>query len=313
MGVKKLTREESIADFTAGALRKPRFWAEAWSGAHKNSLQARRRRDLDSLDYWNRLAGRFERWAGQERTRRRVGRVLSWLEGQGVLQPGMEVLDIGAGTGVFTVPLARRGAKVTALEPAPAMLAALQKRVEAEGLSSVEFLCREWEKVDPEAEGVSRRFDLVFASLTPGVRDVATLEKMMACSRRWCFLCDFAGRRRSPAREELWRVIFGEEMPPPGHDIIYPLNYLYTSGYCPSFQVWVDEWDEELPVAEAAAGLENFFRLYTEVTPETKKTIAGYVEQRAVNGVYREEYRVRLGMILWTGGEKWEGETGAVG
>jgi len=107
-------------------------------------------------------------------------------------------------------------------------------------------------------------------------------------------------------------VIFGEEMPPPGHDIIYPLNYLYTSGYCPSFQVWVDEWDEELPVAEAAAGLEDFFRFYTEVTPEIKKTIAGYVEQRAVNGVYSEEYRVRLGMILWTGGEKWELETGAV-
>lgn len=258
------------------------------------------------------MAGRFERWAGQKRTRRRVDRVLSWLEGQGVLQPGMEVLDIGAGTGVFTVPLARRGAKVTALEPAPAMLAALQKRVEAEGFSSVEFLCREWEKVDPEAEGLAKRFDLVFASLTPGVRDAQTLEKMMACSRQWCFLCDFAGRRWSPAREELWQVIFGEEMPPPGHDIIYPLNYLYTSGYCPSFQVWVDEWDEELPVAEAATGLEDFFRLYTELTSEIKRIIVGYVEQRAVNGVYREEYRVRLGMILWTVGEKWEGEAGAV-
>jgi hypothetical protein len=57
MGVKKLARERSIADFTAGALREPRFWAEAWSGAHKNSLQARRRRDQGSLDYWNRLAG----------------------------------------------------------------------------------------------------------------------------------------------------------------------------------------------------------------------------------------------------------------
>ncbi|WP_353928628.1 hypothetical protein [Desulfofundulus kuznetsovii] len=46
--------------------------------------------------------------------------------------------------------------------------------------------------------------------------------------------------------------------------------------------------------------------------PGRQKTIAGYVEQRAVNGVYSEEYRVRLGMILWTGGEKWELETGAV-
>jgi len=312
MGVIELTREGSIADFTGGTLGEPRFWAEIWSRVHKNSLQARRRRDQDSLDYWNRLAGRFERWAGQERTRRRVARVMAWLEQQRALHPKMELLDIGAGTGAFAIPLARQVKKVVALEPAPAMLEVLRRRVEAEGISNIEFLCREWEEVSPEAEGLAGRFDLVFASLTPGVRDVATLEKMMVCSRRWCFLCDFAGRRRSPVREDLWRVIFGEEMPPPGHDIIYPLNYLYTLGYCPSFQVWVDEWDEELTVEEAAAGLEEFVGLYTEVTPEIKKTIAGYVEQRAVNGVYREEYRVRLGMILWMRGENWEAETGAV-
>lgn len=81
-------------------------------------------------------------------------------------------------------------------------------------------------------------------------------------------------------------------------------RYSYTSGYYPSFQTWEDEWDEDLPVAEAAARLEEFFGLYTDVTPEVKKTIAGYVEQGAVNGVYREEYRMRLGMILWSGGEK---------
>lgn len=139
----------------------------------------------------NRLAGRFARRAGQERTKKRVDRVLAWLEQQGILHSEMEVLDIGAGTGVFTVPLARRAARVTALEPAPEMLAALQKRVEAEGLANVYFLDREWEKVDPAAEGLAGRFDLVFASLTPGVRDIDTLMKMTACSRGWCFLCDF--------------------------------------------------------------------------------------------------------------------------
>ncbi|MFZ5651054.1 MAG: class I SAM-dependent methyltransferase [Bacillota bacterium] len=303
---------ESNVSLLANRIREPRFWEEIWSGANKGSLHDRRRREVAPLDYWNRLAGRFARRAGQDRAKRRVDRVLAWLEQQGALHPEMEVLDIGAGTGVFTDPLARRAARVTALEPAPAMLAALQKRVDAEGLANVIFLEREWEKVDPAAEGLAGGFDLVFASLTPGVRDTDTLMKMTACSRGWCFLCDFAGRRLSPAREELWRLIFGGEMPLPGHDIIYPLNCLYASGYCPSLRVWTDEWDEELPVEEAAAGLQDFFRVYTEITPEIKKAIADYVEQRAVEGIFIEKYRVRLGMILWTVGEKWEAETGAV-
>lgn len=279
MSTERPNPEGVVPNYSWHSLKEPHFWAEAWSRAQENSLQARRQLNLDNMEYWDRQAGRFERWTGEERTRRRVARVLTWLEQQGALHPEMEVLDIGAGAGAFAVPLARRGAKVTALEPAPAMLEALKRRVEAERVSNIEFLCREWEKVDPEAEGLARRFDLVFASLTPGVRDVGTLEKMMTCSRRWCFLCDFAGRRKTPVREELWRRIFGEEMPLPGHDIIYPLNYLYASGYSLSFQTWEDDWGEELPVAEAAAGLEDFFRLYTEVTPEIRKTIAGYVER----------------------------------
>ncbi|MBF7084078.1 methyltransferase domain-containing protein [Desulfallas sp. Bu1-1] len=310
--MQKLHRDgDAPVSFLIYQIKEPRFWEKAWIEAYKGSLHTRRRSGAVALDYWNRLAGRFARQAGQECTKRRVDRVLAWLEQQGILHSEMEVLDIGAGTGVFTVPLARRVKEVAALEPAPAMLAALQKRVEAEGLANVHFLDWEWEKFDPAAEGLAERFDLVFASLTPGVRDVQTLMKMTACSRDWCFLCDFAGRRLSPAREELWQLIFGEEMPLPGHDIIFPLNYLYASGYCPSFQVWSDEWDEELPVEEAVAGLQDFFRVYTEITPEIDKIIVDYVEQRAVKQIFCEKYRVRLGMILWQVAAKWAAEADA--
>ncbi|NPV28098.1 MAG: class I SAM-dependent methyltransferase [Firmicutes bacterium] len=311
MTTERLDPAGGAPDCSGYSLKDPHFWTETWNEAHRHSLSARRRPDLNPIEYWNRLAGQVERWTDQANARGRVARVLAWLEQQGVLHPEIEVLDIGAGAGTFTIPLAPQVKKVVALEPALAVLAALQKKVEAEGLTNVQFLDLEWEKIDPVVERLAGKFDLVFASLTPGVRDVETLEKMMACSRRWCFLCDYAGRRSAPGREELWRLLFGEEMPMPGYDIIYPLNYLYASGYCLSFQTWEDDWGDELPVEEAVAGLEEFFRLYTEVTPEIKKTIAGYVEQHAVNGVYREEYRVRLGMILWTGGEKWKAETGA--
>ena len=41
----------------------------------------------------------------------------------GALQPGATAIEIGAGTGIATEPLADRGLRVTAIEPAPAMAA----------------------------------------------------------------------------------------------------------------------------------------------------------------------------------------------
>lgn len=109
MSTERPNPEGVVPNCSWHSLKDPHFWAGVWSRAQENSLQARRQRNLDTLDYWNRQAGRFERWAGEERTRRRVARVLTWLEQQGALQPEMEVLDIGAGAGAFAVPLARRG------------------------------------------------------------------------------------------------------------------------------------------------------------------------------------------------------------
>jgi SAM-dependent methyltransferase len=48
--------------------------------------------------------------------------------------PGMQVLDVAAGTGNASIPAARAGAEVTASDLAPALLKAGRRRAEAEGL-----------------------------------------------------------------------------------------------------------------------------------------------------------------------------------
>ena len=58
------------------------------------------------------------------------------------LPPGAAVLDAGAGSGALTLILARLpGLSLTALEPAPAMLARLRARPELRGVTTVQGFC----------------------------------------------------------------------------------------------------------------------------------------------------------------------------
>jgi len=111
-------------------LKEPHYWIETWNEVLRQSVNTRRRGAAANLDYWDGLAGLLVRWPEQGRSRNRVERVISWLEREGALRPGVDVLDIGAGTGDFAIPMAQRGASVTALEPAPAVMAAVSGLVE---------------------------------------------------------------------------------------------------------------------------------------------------------------------------------------
>jgi len=53
----------------------------------------------------------------------------------GLLRAGMAALDLGTGTGTLALGLAARGATVTALDPAPAMLAQVAARARESGFS----------------------------------------------------------------------------------------------------------------------------------------------------------------------------------
>ncbi len=56
------------------------------------------------------------------------------LDAQQALAPGRRILDLGAGTGHFALPLAARGFEVVAVEPARAMLTVLERTARARGV-----------------------------------------------------------------------------------------------------------------------------------------------------------------------------------
>lgn len=275
------------------------FWAKLWKDAREKSPMNKRRgrTEQEMVESWNKRAQGFAQRTGKGQERQ--NRVLGMLEQEGVFEPGIQVLDIGAGPGNFAIPLARLAGQVTALEPAAEMVKILEERAKAEQIENIKVIQRTWQEIQIEEEGLSGKFDLVFASMTPGVRDPETLQKMIKASKKFCYMSGFSGRGWGQAHNQLWQQFFNEDLGEKPGDIIHPFNLLYAMGYRPNLRFVTSQRVEEESVEEAIKDLLVFFESYLEITPEVRDTVRKYVEDRSQDGIFRQETNICQGMMVW--------------
>jgi SAM-dependent methyltransferase len=182
----------------------------------------RQRRGGHTVD-WDRRAASFHRAVAQTSTE--VEEQIGALN----LRLTDTVLDMGAGTGRFAVPIARHVAHVSALEPSAGMVAYLERGMADAGLSNYSVVRRRWEDVE-----VGRDIpvhDVVFASNSLGFDDLAAgLKKLDAAARRAVHLLWFAGNERHQMDAELLRRLGrdGRERFTP--DYLFIVNVLHAMG-----------------------------------------------------------------------------------
>ena len=277
------------------------FWVNLWQEARQNSPMRRRRcrTEQEMIERWNRRAKEFAQFAKKDKGQKRQQRVLDFLEQEDALKKGFKVLDIGSGPGNYAIPMARIASNVTALEPASEMIKILQERAADEHLENISVIQRTWQEIDVEADGLAGQFDLVFASMTPGVQDPETLEKMIKASRGYCYLSGFSGRRWGNAYREIWQQFFNEDLGDNPGDIIYPFGVLYSMGYRPNLRFTTHEHLHEQPVEEAIENILKFFENHMDISTGARKTIEEYVSKHSENGTFRQQVKGCSGMMLW--------------
>ena len=282
----------------------PEYWKAAWQKAKEHSPVNRRYRGetADEIADWN---ARAESYAGCVRDIEESDEfawIIDWIATEGGLEKDSVVLDIGCGPGTFALPFAGKVSEVVALDPSENMLRLLEDSCRQRGLGNVRALHRSWDETNLEKEEFTGSFDLVFASMCPGVADPPSIDKMLQASRGLSYFSGWSGTRWGPwaeAQARLWPEIFGEELGSYPSDVLFPFGLLYAMGFRPGLRFRGWEKNREIEPEEATAGLMDHLSQYTEITPGVERIIRDYVEERTANGVFREHSVSQRGFMLW--------------
>ncbi len=177
-------------------------WNELWKSM-RSGHQRRGDRGEDPGSRWDKRAKKFNESVMQhtERTERQIAK----LE----LKPEYTVLDVGAGTGRLSIPIAKQVKSVTAVDPSKGMLACLQENVERDGITNVTSINKRWEDIELGVD--IEPHDVVIACHSLGMFDIQeALGKMDAASKRYVYVINFAGKWMGNGDGGLRKAISGE-------------------------------------------------------------------------------------------------------
>ena len=95
------------------------------------------------------------------------------------VRPEDTILDVGAGAGRYTVPLARLARRVVAVEPSPAMLGHLGARIAAAGADNVAVVGAAWPDAEVEPADVVLCSHVVY-----GVREIVMFDETFTIGKK---------------------------------------------------------------------------------------------------------------------------------
>jgi len=208
-------------------------WRDLWREYVKSTSYQRilQERGITNDQFWSEYAPVYEE------VLERSGYPGEILERVSSLIPsGSSLLDVGAGTGAFAIPLAPRTRRVLALDPSTHQLKVLEEKARSKGINNIEIINSRWGEVDP-CQLVDLDFSLAAYSIFE--EDVYSfLKKMIDVSSKGVLLVFRAGRM-----DPLQEFVYG---PRPQVDYSCLIQILEEMGY--DFQVEIFSRDYVLPL-----------------------------------------------------------------
>ncbi len=267
---------------------------EFWEGLAKAKCDDSINQKCLKPETWDKAAATYDDLEKCKDYQAQVTEIINILQQKGALDKENIVLDVACGTGTYSVRMAPFCKKVTCVDISSGMLRKLEEKRSRFGLSNIEIIRQDWNNFEPKG-----MFDIVFCSITPLLRDMRNIKKMVSISRRFLAIVTWAGLRTNRLLQELSREIFGEEVFQKGHDITIPFNYLYTLGLAPNLTFFTGCWERLRPAAKQTENLIWRLEMKRPLSQKEKELVVKKIEGLCdENGMVRTVTAVRTCFML---------------
>lgn len=225
--------------------------------------------------------------------------LIDLLINKGFINKEYNVLDIGCGTGKYILEFARIGKDATGIDISPNMIKYAKENAKNMNLSNVSFEIIPWQELDVNKIKWNKKFDFVFASMSPAINSKETLLKMMEVSKKYCFMSGFV-YRKDKIKDELVKRIIGENSNKSINKNIYcAFNILWNMGIYPEITYKNVVWNKEISCDKAIEMYTILLQGLVKKDDLIKEKIKSYIEKISYNGKIEEIIEAKIAWMLW--------------
>lgn len=274
------------------------FWINQWQDNKKSDTYSVHK-GFSTPEYWDKAARTYNQNKDEVKNRR-MEKTIDFLKRSDLLFEEMTVLDIGCGTGMLAIELAKCGAKVTALDFSTGMLGKFRDGITPEIEENITILSDDWHELDIDARGWEKNFDLVVAFMSPGVAGPESFYKMMRCAKKGCAIRGWAAKRNHPILSVLWEKIMGPPLEDKPQSILFKINLLFSMGIFPEITFDTIEWEQNVTVKEEFDNQMAFFKKVSKMPDsELEGIIQPYLDDAAENNRIVRQHKGLTATAVW--------------
>ncbi|UPA29362.1 class I SAM-dependent methyltransferase [Terrisporobacter glycolicus] len=220
------------------------------------------------------------------------------LKDENLIKNNFKVLDVGCGGGKYTLSLSKECNHIYGVDLSPKMIYYANENKRKFNINNASFICADWHELNIKKSNLYKKFDLVFASMTPAIQSAFTLEKMNEASKKYCALR--VNIKRNDTVYDKLRKIVNVSDDEQNLNFLYAINMLFLQGYMPKINYEYKNWIYKEPLEKAYNTYIKKIKTIRKINDDEESKIKQFLKDTSHNGCVEEEINSTIATLIWS-------------